>query len=70
MDGINVQYKYLTEEIVKKVHDDKKYIGLWCPMGGWESPEMMAKVFTHGGGVDFFFSNSPVEAMLYRDSIQ
>ena len=66
MTGITIHYKYLTDDVIAKIRGKNKLLGIW-----WgfykntltESNEMWGKVFTIGGGVDFFFSDSPLEAM-------
>ena len=69
MTGINIMYDYLTEERVRKVHGSEKLMGVWYfAKTRTEDAEMWAKLFTIEGGVDFFFSDNPVEAMQIRDS--
>lgn len=71
MTGVNIYYEYLTPERVKKVHSTQNFIGLWyVAVMQTEDVEMWSRVFLSGGGVDFFYSDKPLEAMATRDSLQ
>ena len=71
MTGVNIYIEYLTPERVLKVHSTKNFIGLWyVAVRQTEDAEMWSKVFLSGGGVDFFYSDKPLEAMAIRDSFQ
>ena len=70
--GVNIFFNYITEQVVNKVHQQgNNKIGLWhCARRNTENDHMYRQIFTIGGGVDFFFSDKPVEAMLARDQLQ
>ena len=63
--GINMMLQYMTVERVSRVRNNGGLIGLWyyAPKDPNENHEMWSKVFTICGGVDFFFSDKPVQAM-------
>ena len=70
MAGINIVYEDLAEESVRKVQFENKLLGVWFVKKSQpESKAMRTKVFTIEGGVDFFFSDDPLEAMKLRDSL-
>ena len=70
--GVNIFFNHITEQVVNKVHQQgNNKIGLWhCARRNTENDHMYQQVFTIGGGVDFFFSDKPVEAMRARDQLQ
>ena len=58
------------EETIRKFKSENKLIGVWFQKKSQpESKRMRTRVFTIEGGVDFFFSDNPLEAMKIRDSL-
>mmetsp|Transcript_13204 Transcript_13204/g.17964 ORF Transcript_13204/g.17964 Transcript_13204/m.17964 type:complete len:129 (+) Transcript_13204:519-905(+) len=69
--GVNIFLDYLTEERVTKVHSNGGYVGLWYAASKHtEDAAMWEKVYTTGAGIDFFFSDKPVEAIEARNRHQ
>lgn len=71
MQGVNINYEYLTAERVQKVHSEEHFIGLWYSVAmQTENEQMWHSAFTSGGGVDFFYSDNPLDAMQTRNNLQ
>lgn len=71
MVGMNIDYWQFRADRVEKIHSTNNFVGLWYSVTrASENEEMWFKAFTEGGGVDFFFSDKPIEAMQSRDSLQ
>ena len=64
--------QYMTEERIKKVQKSGHLVGLWYSVfrDPVEDVKMWRPVFTMAGGVNFFFSDKPLEAMKSRDKFQ
>ena len=56
---------------MQKIHDGGNYAGVWYAADtSEESDEMWNEVFTiNSKGVDFFYSDKPLEAMKARDTL-
>lgn len=68
--GTNINYGDLMEETIRKFKSENKLIGVWFQKKSQpESKRMRTRVFTIEGGVDFFLSDNPLEAMKIRDSL-
>ena len=66
MSGVNIRYNFLTDEVLNKVHSQRKLLGVWYnKIDTIEDNVMYEKIFT--SGVDFFYSDKPLEAMAMRD---
>lgn len=64
--------EFMTVARVKKVRRSGGLFGLWY-LALWnpnEGDKIWNKVFTIEGGVDFFFSDKPLQAMQARDKLQ
>ena len=70
--GINIMLQYMTEERIKKVQKSGHLVGLWFSMAreGKEDVKVWKQVFTMAGGVNFFYSDRPLESMKARDKFQ
>ena len=61
MSGVNIRYNFLTDEVLNKVHSQRKLLGVWYnKIDTIEDNVMYKKIFT--SGVDFFYSDKPLEA--------
>ena len=68
MTGVNIRYNFLSNEVERKVHYKNKLLGVWYnKIDTNEDNEMYENVFSIGGGVDFFYSDKPLEAKKVRD---
>ena len=69
--GVNIHLKNLNEANVKKVHSKGQLIGVWidAKLSASENNLLWNKVFKGPTTVDFFYSDKPLEAMSYRDSL-
>ena len=66
---MNIFLNYLTKERVEKVHSTNNFIGLWYAASHeTENDDLWARIFTTGDGVDFFYSDHPLEAMQARET--
>ena len=63
--------KNLSVDNIKKVHGKDQLIGVWIDhnLSLVEGSNLWDKVFKGPTTVDFFYSDKPVEAMQYRDSV-
>ena len=76
MAGMNVDYHYLDQNVIRSTQDEGKRVGIWflnAKTGGTtlEDATVYDRVFGKTGAiVDYFYSDSPIEAMKARDLIQ
>jgi len=72
MDGINVDLRYLEQDVIEQTQSDGKFLGVWYwTVTDTENNTVYDKLFGKTGKiVDFFFSDKPLEAMRARDLIQ
>ena len=71
ISGVSMKLQSLNENISRKIRADGGLIGIWFYANkDSEDEEMWRNVFTTGGGVDFFYSDHPLEAMQVRDAMQ
>ena len=73
MQGINVRFSSLNQQMIDKSRDAGKKIGIW--IGKTDSQKENQDTYNllfgeTGKRVDYFFSDSPVKAMKARDNIQ
>lgn len=69
VSGINLAEHYMTKERVDAIKQHGGTIGVWfgkkvCP----ENEELYSRIFN--AGVDYFYSDCPLEAMQARDKMQ
>jgi len=76
MDGINVDLHYLEQEVIEQTQADDKFLAVWywnAAQGGTriENNEEYGRLFGKTGRiVDYFYSDSPLQAMRARDLLQ
>ena len=68
---MNFQMEQLQTSLVKEERRKGNLVGMWyIASANLESGELWEKAFRTCGGIDFFYSDRPVEAMAARDAIQ
>ena len=68
MTGVNIDSTQLTWDRVLKTHKDNRLIGVWYSVNrAVEDLTMWERIFTYSEPIDFFFSDRPLEAMIYRE---
>lgn len=70
LEGNSINYNLLNEERMESIVDGgKNSIGIYSSITDGEGPERWEKVFSFKGGVDYFYSDKPIEATRARNRI-
>jgi len=65
--GVNISATYLTQELVDSVKSKGKTLGVWVAASVLKEDETFWRRVFSMRGIDFFYSDFPIEAMKVRD---
>jgi len=68
-DGFNLYVPFVNEKTTGFIKSQSGLVGVWWHASHQQENDEMYKLVMQDCGVDFFFSDKPLEAMAYRKNL-